>query len=89
MRRKISSLWNGKRSWDISPTAWKEALSYIRDGKVGKLRSFLVNKADTGIYVGNLSDDALRQEKYLAVSFITLAAHAVIEGGSPEAQTSA
>ncbi len=64
----------------------REALSYIRDGKVGKLRSFLVNVADTGIYVGNLSDDALRQEKYVAVSFITLAARAVIEGGFPEAQ---
>lgn len=63
----------------------RRAFTYIRDGDTKKLRAFLLDVAGKGIYVGNLSGDALRQEKYLAVSFITLASRAVIEGGMPEA----
>lgn len=64
----------------------RRAFGYIRDGDTKKLRAFLLGIAEKGVYVGNLSDDALRQEKYLAVSFITLASRAVIEGGLPEAE---
>lgn len=64
----------------------KEGLALIREGETEKLLSFLSNLSRKDIRVGNLSDDELRQEKYLAVSIIALAARAAIEGGVPEAE---
>lgn len=64
----------------------RKVLGYIRDGDTAKLRAFFLRAAENGIYVGNLSDDELRQEKYLAVSFVTLASRAVVEGGVPETE---
>lgn len=66
--------------------AERRVLGYIRDGDIQKLRAFFLNAAENGLYVGNLSDDTLRQEKYLAVSFVTLASRAVVEGGMPETE---
>lgn len=64
----------------------KKGLGFIRDGETEKLLSFLSELSQRDVYVGNLSDDELRQEKYLAVSIIALAARAAIEGGVPEAE---
>ncbi len=66
--------------------AEKEGLAFIRDGETEKLLSLLSRLAQKDIYVGNLSDDDLRQEKYLAVSIIALSIRAAIEGGVPEAE---
>jgi AraC-like DNA-binding protein len=64
----------------------KKAFGFIRDGETEKLLSFLSELSRKDVFVGNFSDDELRQEKYLAVSFIALAARAAIEGGVPEAE---
>lgn len=66
--------------------AEKEGLQFIRGGETEKLLSFLEELSQKDIFVGNLSDDALRQEKYLAVAFVTLAVRAAIDGGVPEAE---
>ena len=52
-----------------------EAYEKLRDGALA---------GDVPILVGRLSRDELRQVRYLAVSFITLAIRAAIQGGMPE-----
>ena len=64
----------------------KKGFALIRDGETEKLFAFLTELSKKAVYVGNLSSDELRQEKYLAVTFISLAARAVIDGGVPEAE---
>jgi AraC-like DNA-binding protein len=64
----------------------KKALCLIRDGETEKLFAFLAKLSEQTVYVGSLSSDELRQEKYLAVTYISLAARAAIEGGVPEAE---
>lgn len=64
----------------------KEGLALIQDGETEKLLSFLSKLSQKDIFVGNLSDDELRQEKYLAVSIIALSVRAAIDGGVPEAE---
>ena len=64
----------------------KKGFDLIQEGETEKLFAFLSELSEKAVFVGNLSADELRQEKYLAVTFISLAARAAIEGGVPEAE---
>ena len=66
--------------------AEKKALCLIREGETEKLFEYLSALSKQTVYVGSLSPDELRQEKYLLVTYVSLAARAAIEGGVPEAE---
>lgn len=66
------------------PIQWERyIMGLIRDGRPDLLQSELdsLRKLDSGLVVGQLSKNPLRQAQYLAVGMITMATRAAIEGG--------
>lgn len=59
-------------------------LSCVKEGDVGKLLEQVKPFMESGIFVGEMSDDNLMQYKYMSVSTITLATRYAIQGGLDE-----
>lgn len=59
-------------------------LSCIQQGNREKLLEELKNNMPDGIFVGQMSENDIRQSKYMAVSTITLATRYAIQGGLDE-----
>ena len=57
----------------------------IREGDVVLLDRIIQKTGESGLHVGKLSRDELRQAQYLSVAFITLATRTAIEAGMQEA----
>lgn len=64
----------------------QQMLGLVTLGNVSLLRDHLNRStaAASGIYLGDLSADALKQAKYLGVAIITLVTRAAIDGGTSE-----
>ena len=58
--------------------------SCIEQGNVNRLIEEIKRHADSGIFVGTMSENSLMQRKYMAVSSITLATRYAIQGGLRE-----
>lgn len=58
--------------------------SCIEQGDLNRLISEIKRHADSGIFVGTMSESSLMQRKYMAVSSITLATRYAIQGGLGE-----
>lgn len=76
-----------QREMGISHTSFKqetEFFSLIKSGDRQKVESTIGEMLQKKIVAGKMSEDELRQRKYLAVSFITLATRSAIMGGLDE-----
>ena len=60
--------------------------SLIRNGDIQGLRDCMESFVQESLVVGRMSNDNLRQSKYLAVSCITLATRYAVEGGLMESE---
>lgn len=58
--------------------------SSIMHGDTEELGKYMQQMFADGVIVGRMSEDSLRQTKYLAVSSITIATRYAIQGGLPE-----
>lgn len=58
--------------------------SCIKDGNISKLTEQMVPIFSSGIFVGEMSDNDIRQYKYISVSTMTLATRYAIQGGLNE-----
>ena len=70
-------------------TRYKEELrlfACVREGDTRQLFQAFTGLAQNGIFVGEMSGNDLRQSQYMAVSAITLAIRAAIQGGLSEAE---
>ena len=70
-------------------TRYKEELrlfACVREGEPQRLFQEFAKLAQNGIFVGEMSGNDLRQSQYMAVSAITLATRAAIQGGLSEAE---
>lgn len=68
-------------------TPYKDEIRLFSCIKQGNLKKLIFEMTQLGIQnitVGQMSDDELKQQKYMAVSFITLATRYAIQGGMNE-----
>lgn len=68
-------------------TPYKDEIRLFSCIKQGNLKKLIFEMTQLGIQnitVGQMSEDELKQQKYMAVSFITLATRYAIQGGMSE-----
>ena len=78
-----------QRESGIAHTPYSREVAFytcIKNGDLQGLESNMENFVRDALVVGRMSDDNLRQVKYLAVSCITLATRYAVEGGLMEAR---
>lgn len=78
-----------QRESGIAHTPYSREVAFytcIKNGDLQGLESNMENFVRDALVVGRMSDDNLRQVKYLAVSCITLATRYAVEGGLMESE---
>ncbi len=76
-----------QRESGIFHTSYAKEIEFYRNVKEGDIKGLQESMAEfvgNSLVVGRMSEDALRQTKYFAVSCITLAIRSAIEGGVEE-----
>lgn len=76
-----------QRENGVTHTSYMEEtifLSYIQQGNIDMVKQLLTRFIDTGIVIGRLSKNPVRQMQYWAVCCITLATRYAIQGGLAE-----